>query len=547
MILNNNVTIKINNSNLNYYKKLGYDVTPNDITSVNVKDLSKGSHILIDVKCDICSIEKKIKYNSLYKNDYLTEYMCVKCKRKNNLKEKYGVENIFQLNSTKNKIKETNLKKYGVEYITQSIDIKNKIKNTNIEKYGKEHHLQNENIKNKIKTTNMKRYGVDNISKLERIKKKKEKTCYKNFGVKYISQTDFFKDIINEKVIKKLKIKYKKDIIGVDDYNYFIKCEICEKIYEIHKKTFMGRMVKHIEPCTYCNPINSFSISNEEKKLKTFIENNYENEIISNSRKIIHPYELDIYLPDLKLAFEFNGLYYHNELSKSKNYHLIKTEYCDKKKIKLIHIYEDDWLYKQDIVKSRILNLLSKSEKIYARKCEIKDVTSKNARLFLVSNHIQGFVGSKHYIGLYYKDELVSLMTFGKKRKFMNSSSDEGEFELTRFCNILNTTVIGGASKLFKHFIRNYDPKEIISYAYRSWSQGSLYEQLEFEFLSKTQPNYFYIVDGIRKHRFGFRKDKLVKEGYNSNKTEHQIMLDRKLYRIYDSGHLKYSWNSNQI
>ena len=121
-------------------------------------------------------------------------------------------------------------------------------------------------------------------------------------------------------------------------------------------------------------------------------------------------------------------------------------------------------------------------------------------------------------------------------------STNDGEFELLRFCNKLNTNVIGGASKLFKYFINNYNPVEITTYADRSFSQGKLYETLGFEFFGKTEPNYYYIIDGIRYHRFNFRKDKLVKEGYDSNKTEHEIMLDRNIFRIYDSGNLKYNY-----
>jgi hypothetical protein len=209
----------------------------------------------------------------------------------------------------------------------------------------------------------------------------------------------------------------------------------------------------------------------------------------------------------------------------------------------LIHIYEDDWVYKKDIINSRILNLLGKSEKIYARKCNIKEI-KENAiiRNFLEHNHIQGFIGSQIKIGLFYKEELVSLMTFGSKRRAMGQKSIEGSYEMLRFCNKLNTNVIGGASRLFKYFIDHYNPKEVTSYADRSWSSGDLYEKLKFELVHKTQPNYYYVVDGIRRHRFGFRKDILIKNGADPNKTEHEIMLEKGIFRIYDSGNLKYSY-----
>ena len=125
-------------------------------------------------------------------------------------------------------------------------------------------------------------------------------------------------------------------------------------------------------------------------------------------------------------------------------------------------------------------------------------------------------------------------MTFGNCRIAI-------EYELLRFCNKLNTNVIGGASKLFNYFIKTYQPIEIVTYADRSISQGKLYKTLGFTFIGKTKPNYYYIIGDIRYHRFKFRKDKLIKQGFDSNKTEHEIMIDRKILRIYDSGNLKYN------
>jgi len=190
-----------------------------------------------------------------------------------------------------------------------------------------------------------------------------------------------------------------------------------------------------------------------------------------------------------------------------------------------------------------ILNKLNKTKnKIYARKTEIKEINdNKLVKNFLTENHLQGFVGSKIKIGLFYNNELVSIMTFGNRRISMGKKiTNMNEYELLRFCNKLNTNVIGGSSKLFKYFLKNYNPSEIMTYADRSHSQGKLYEMLGFKYIGKSQPNYYYIIDGIRKHRFNFRKDLLVKQGFDKNKTEHQIMIDRKIYRIYDSGNLKY-------
>lgn len=212
-----------------------------------------------------------------------------------------------------------------------------------------------------------------------------------------------------------------------------------------------------------------------------------------------------------------------------------KTNKCELKGIQLIHIFEDEWLYKQDIVKSRIKGLLGLNERIFARKCIVKEVSYKDTVQFLNENHIQGNCSSKYRYGLYYNDELVSVMTFGKSR------FKESEFELLRFCNKLNLNVIGAASRLFKHFMDDHpEIQQIISFADRRWSKGNVYEKLGFKKVGETLPAYFYIIDNIRQNRINYQKHKLVTEGYDSNMTEHDIMLNRNIYRIYDCGNLKY-------
>jgi len=288
--------------------------------------------------------------------------------------------------------------------------------------------------------------------------------------------------------------------------------------------------------CSKCTS----SVSKQEKEINDFI---VLNGLITttSSMSIIKPNQLDIYIPSHNLAIEYNGLYWHNELKLNNNYHLNKTELCEKQGIQLIHIFEDEWLNKQDIVKSRLKNILGLTEnKIYGRKCIIKEVTTKECRIFMDNNHLQGYTNSSVKLGLYYNSELVSCMLFNKPRLGIGNKYDG--YELTRFVSKLNTTVIGGADKLLNHFIKTYNPKQIISYADRRWSQGDLYQKLGFIETHKNKPNYWYIIGKYRKHRFNFRKTKLGKDGFDIiNKTEHQIMLDREIYRIYDCGTITYS------
>lgn len=286
--------------------------------------------------------------------------------------------------------------------------------------------------------------------------------------------------------------------------------------------------------------------SNIEKELLEFIKELLPNyNIIENDRKILSGQEIDVYIPELKIGFEMNGLLWHSEkYNEDKNYHLNKTINCNNQGVKLYQIFEDEWLWKNEICKSRIRNILKFTKNIiYARKCNIKEIDSKTQRLFLNENHIQGYINSKIAYGLYFENELVSIMTFGNKRIALGSKHKENTYELLRFCSKQNYNVIGAAGKLFKYFINKMKPLEVISYADRRWSFGNLYEKIGFTMLTETKPNYFYVLDKHRKNRFCFRKDILVsKHNCPKEVTEHEFCYKQGWYRIYDCGALKYVW-----
>jgi len=271
-----------------------------------------------------------------------------------------------------------------------------------------------------------------------------------------------------------------------------------------------------------------------------------EDNVIQRDRLILKGKELDIYLPFSKIGIELDGLYWHNELVKGTKYHLNKTIACEKQGIHLFHIFEDEWLYKQDIVRSILKNMLNKTENsIMARKCEVREVKAHEANEFLEKNHLQGKCGSSVKLGLYYNNELVSLMTFGKSRHFVGNGKHQ--WELLRFCNKLNTNITGGASKLFKYFIKKHEPDEIITYADRRWSNGNLYNILGFTKYNESKPNYYYVINNRRHYRFNFRKSILVnKYGCPENMSEHDFCLSQKWYRIYDCGCFCYIWKKEK-
>ena len=318
-----------------------------------------------------------------------------------------------------------------------------------------------------------------------------------------------------------------------------IECNKCNCEYDIDRSLLFYRFKNKINPCTLCNPVSELK-SIKEKEIIDFLKS-LELNIIEGDRNILNGKEIDIFLPDFNIGLEFNGLHWHCEKYVDKDYHINKTNICESNGVQLIHIFEDEWVNNKDIVKSRLKNLFKLTDKkIYGRKCIIKEVNTKDKTKFLADNHIQGKVGSKINLGLYYNDELVSIMTFGNGRIVMNGVKNE--WELLRFCNKINHSVVGGASKLFKHFIKTHNPNDIISYADRRWSQGKLYQQLGFNKTHNSTPNYFYVINNEREHRFKYRKNLLIKRGFDENKTEREIMNDRKIYRIYDCGNIVYSY-----
>ena len=288
--------------------------------------------------------------------------------------------------------------------------------------------------------------------------------------------------------------------------------------------------------CKLC--CNSYSKSQIE--IKEYIET-FGFEVIFNSRDLLKKNELDLYVPEKKLAIEFNGLYWHSDKFKDKKYHLNKTIECEKLGIKLLHIFEDEWEEKKEIIKSIIKHKLGVTDNIiYARKCEVKLITSKLSNCFLEKNHIQGVTNAKYKIGLFYKEELVSLLTIGKRGILKNN-----EYEIIRFCNKINTSVIGSFSKLLKHFIKETGIENLITYSDRRFSTGELYLKNGFSFLQDTEVNYYYILNKKRENRFKYQKHKLVEMGYDKNKTESEILSEIGLDKIYDCGSKKFFYISN--
>ena len=341
-------------------------------------------------------------------------------------------------------------------------------------------------------------------------------------------------------------------LFTVDEYKgssseflYSVKCKKCGNVFQDH---FDGNGHPR---CLICYP-NIAGFSYAEKEIVSYIHSIVlREEIIEKDRSVLGNRELDIYIPSKALAIEYNGLFWHSESNgkKSKLYHLDKLERCQSKGIRLITIFEDEWENNRDIVQVRLQHILNLStNKIYARQCSIQVVTSKLANAFLNKNHIQGGCSSLVNLGLFDENSiLVAIMTFGKPRLSLGRSvSMPGEYELLRYAT--SKVVVGGASKLFTHFIRIHSPVKIFSYSDKRWSTGKMYEKLGFLFKKETKPNYWYFKPGyaIRYHRFGFRKNILNEklDIFDPELTEWENMQLNGYDRIWDCGNSKYEWNS---
>ena len=264
-----------------------------------------------------------------------------------------------------------------------------------------------------------------------------------------------------------------------------------------------------------------------------------------NDRTVLKGYELDIYIPSHNLAIEYDGLYWHSEANPEyiRGHMLHKTEECEKQGIHLIHIFEDEYTNNKEVVFSKLKHLLNadNSRRIYARKCVVKEIDRETGYHFIQLNHIQGKANSTVFVGAYYNDELVSVMSF------LLEDKGNMKWNLTRFCNKSDYNIIGIGGKLISYFRNHYDYTEIKTFADRRWSSisNNLYEKIGFKLTKIISPDYRYIAKNApsegRIHKFNCRKNILAKK-YNLplTMTETEMATTAGLYRVWDCGLLKY-------
>ena len=436
--------------------------------------------------------------------------------------------------------------KYGGHPMTTD-QTKSNFKKSMMEKYGVENALSNKSLMDKVSSTKLERYGDEKYNNIDKMKE----TFIKNYGVdnpcKRIEIQNKIKDTLsNNNYDNILVVSKDKDLTPLfnrEDYSgymwenkYLFECNVCKNKFETsiynHKTIF----------CPTCNPTGKNLI---EQQIYEFLSTIVKSETIKlRDRTVLVGKELDFYIKNKNIAIEHNGLYWHAENSngKDKLYHLNKTKSCAFHGIRLIHIFEDEWFNKKDIVKSILKNQFGMSDKkIHGRNCKVLEINNTDKNTFLDNNHIQGSDRSAIKIGLYIENELISVMTFGSSRFDKNV-----EFEMFRFCNKLGYKIHGGASKMFSYFIKKYNPRNIISYSDRRYFTGEIYGKLGFSLNNITPPNYFYTEKDYKSRigRMNFQKHKLKDKLkiFNPELSEWENMKNNGYDRIWDCGNIKWVW-----
>ena len=352
------------------------------------------------------------------------------------------------------------------------------------------------------------------------------KSCSNNKEVKYTTESfiDTVKQIHGDKYDYS-KVEYK----GSDEYVIII----CKKHGEFKVRA------RHLINGVGCRKCGN-NLSKKENDISENIKGCGVN-VEQGNRKILNGKEIDIYFPEYNIGIEYDGLYWHSDEFKDKNYHLLKTNECLKSGVNLIHIFDDEYNFHKDIVLSKIKHLLhidNDLKKINARQCIIREISNETALKFLEKNHIQGFSKSTVYLGCFYEENLIGVMTFIKGK--------DRYWELNRFASDINYICRGVAGKLLSYFKKHYEWDYIKSFADKRWvinEDDNLYTKLGFKKDSILKPDYRYCKYDMKEriHKFNFRKERLHKKyGFPLSMTESEMAKKLGYHKIWDCGLIKY-------
>lgn len=505
--------------------------------------------ILNDFKRPLCKVcnENNTKWKN-FKVGY-ADFCSIACsnkseekklKIKNTMIDRYGVEHALQNESFLNKSRETLLKNYGVNSPLQNKEINEKRKTTNLKKYGSEELLKDSSFRTKIERTFIEKYGgISPLCSLDVIEKTKNTRLKKYGSTSYLSTEQFRENYKNKTGLnspsqhKLLQngsletLKNKEKLLEMYDSGLSL-VDIANKIG--CSDVTVGNYFKE-------HGIKLREDSASQLQIYNYISSIYKDEIIMNDRKVLDGKELDIFIPSLNIAIEYCGIFWHSDKFLDKNYHANKYKLAKEKGIRLITIFEDEWVHNRKIVEAKLRHILGcndKTNRVYARKTKFSIVDDiKLVKNFLNKNHIQGYVhASKHY-GLFYDGELVALMSV----KYSNNIA-----EIVRYAT--SKHVIAGFTKLLVKLeddCKNINVNKIVTFADLRWSEGDLYLKSGFTPSKQIKSDYKYVYGNKTYHKSNFRHKNLRKlPNYDENLSEAENTKNMKIYRIYDCGKVKY-------
>lgn len=525
------------------YKELGEKIRKAvpKLASLNYSFKTRIFWILNDLhdfpECEIC--HKKV----------LRNIWTLKFGYRKNGKASITCSNECRKIAAKQSFEKTCLDKYGVTNVYAAECVKNKIKKTNFDKYRTENPGNRKEAREKAKKTLIQNYGELGLASKE-IKTKKIETSRRNYGVDFYAQSSAYKEQCKANVLKRFVEAISKDPeIEFPDLNkslpdltsqklrkneFDLKCKKCGNAFR--GKLSFNNYYHHgtFSSCKNCHPHSTSSF--EEKELFEFVKSVYFGSVQSNKRTVISGCELDIFIPEKKLAFEYDGIYWHSEeLGTSKWYHLEKTLKCKKAGIRLVHVFENEWKNKKEIAKAKIKNLLGvHSRTIFARRCKVEEIDFDVSRKFQISNQIQKVEKSEFDLGLFFNGELVSVMSFKELE------IEDNAWEMVNFCCKLDFHIPGAAGKLLKHFEKKIQPMSITSYVDRRWSTGKMQKAIGFKLKETSKPDFWYLVKNDLEPKSKWQGSILKSslKTYNSTMMDEENMKINGYKRIFDCGKL---------
>lgn len=419
------------------------------------------------------------------------------------------------------------------------IAIQKKVEKTNMERYGVPYSWSSSVVIEKIKQTKLFRYGSRSYNNLPKM----EETNLDRYGVKYTCLSSEIKKKINDK--HKTNTPELWDKKWLKEQNKTKGASDIARILGVTPRTvYLAFDRLGIEPIFHKPKLRL------EKNISDFIQSIENSDLIRNTRRVIKPKELDFWKPLKNWALELNGAFWHSFDSppnkSEKNKHKTKLELCEEKNIRLLQIWDFEWIGTPEIIKDIIRCSLGvkANTTIQGRKTEIKVLDQKTTNEFLENNHLQGKVSGKYRYGLFHENVLISVMVFGKSR-FSSSES----YELYRYAQKLDHHVIGGAEKLFKTFIQEIHPKHIISYSDNRLFRGSLYKKLGFRKTGVSPPDYLWYKRGKTVSRYRTQKHKL--KNFLGDKFDQTLSEDHNMFRcgyrkLYGCGNSVWFWNKKE-